>query len=53
MLLYGKLVLQHTASRYARRMKIWVRATRRKKSLGGRVMNRLWRIARGIRPIRP
>lgn len=53
MLLYSKLVLQHTASRYARRMKIWVRSTRRKKSLGGRVMNRLWRIARGIRPIKP
>jgi len=50
MVLYGKLVMQHTANAVVRRARVWVRMARRRDSFGGRLVNRLWRLARGIRP---
>jgi hypothetical protein len=47
MLLYGKLVLQHAVNGLVRRLRIWVRRTRRKNTFGGRLMQRLWRLTRG------
>ncbi|HEY0844684.1 MAG TPA: GNAT family N-acetyltransferase [Noviherbaspirillum sp.] len=53
MLFYGRLVMQHVANGFVRRLRIWVRAERRKDSLGGRLVNRLWRLVRGVRAARP
>lgn len=53
MLLYGKLVVHHVVNGFVRRLRIWVRATRRKDSFGGRLVNRIWRFARGIGTVKP
>lgn len=48
MVLYGKLVVHHAVNAAVRRTRIWVRATRRRRSAGGRLVYWLWRFARGI-----
>jgi len=47
MVLYGKLVMQHAFHAAVRRARIWVRQARRRDSLAGRLVARLWRLARG------
>lgn len=46
MLLYGKLVVQHVTSGFVRRLRIWVRVMRKRKSIGGRLVNWAWRLMR-------
>lgn len=53
MVLYGKLVMQHSVHAALRRLRLWVRVARRRDSLGGRIVNRLWRLARGIGTVKP
>jgi len=48
MVLYGKLVMLHAFHGAVRRARVWVRATRRRNDLSGRLVTRLWRLARGI-----
>jgi hypothetical protein len=47
MVLYGKLVMQHAWHAAVRRARIWVRQMRRRDSVGGRLVSRLWRLVRG------
>jgi hypothetical protein len=49
MVLYGKLVMQHAVHAAVRQTRVWVRATRRRNSVGGKLVNSLWRLVRGIR----
>jgi len=53
MILYGKLVMQHLMNAVERQLQIWVREVRRKDNFSGRMINRLWRFVRGIRPVKP
>lgn len=53
MVLYGKLVMQHAFHAVVRRTRVWVRRTRRTNSFGGRMVSRLWRLARGIGVVKP
>lgn len=50
MLLYGKLALQQVRNGAVRWLRVWVRAKRKRNSIGGRLVARLWRLVRGIRP---
>lgn len=53
MLLYGKLVVQHVTSGFLRRLRIWVRVTRKRKSVGGRLVNWAWRLMRANGAAKP
>ena len=52
MLLCGKLALQSIANGGKRYLRKWVRMMRKRDSFGGRIVNRLWRLVRGIRSTR-
>jgi len=49
MLLCGKLALQSIANGGKRHLRIWVRMMRKRDSFSGRIVNRMWRLVRGIR----
>jgi len=49
MVLYGKLAMQHAVHAAIRQARMWVRSTRRRNNVGGKMVNALWRMVRGIR----
>jgi len=53
MVLYGKLVMHHVFQAALRRARVWVRQTRRRDSLGGRLVARVWRLVRESWLVKP
>ena len=53
MVLYGKLAVQHAFHAGVRRARVWVRQVRRRDSLVGRIVARVWRFAKGAGAVKP